>query len=57
MMTLEDVTDDDAEVIMDYRGDFNNTVWVTENNLMAAHLVAVAAIDKMIRSVTNGKGN
>lgn len=53
MMTLEDVTDDDAEVIMDYRGDFNNTVWVTENNLMAAHLVAVASIDKMIRSVGN----
>lgn len=54
MMTLEDVTDDDAEVIMDYRGDFNNNVWVTEQQLMAAHLIAVGAIDKMIRSADNG---
>lgn len=54
MMTLEDVTDDDAEVIMDYRGDFNNNVWITEQQLMAAHLIAVAAIDKMIRSADNG---
>lgn len=65
MMNLSNITESDGEVIKSYCDDYENTSWFREPNrnvliskvlanLESSHLIAVGAIDKMIRSADNG---